>query len=290
VQSGFWQGLAKAMKILLRITVVLGTCFLLYQLYWLMVYSEFFRIERVEIYGCKQCTPEGIQARLPWKEGDSLWTINLKKSVECVLAEPWVKRVTVRRVLPRRVEIHLTERTPIAAIPDDQGSRYFGLDERGVVLPVVAVVRGAPHLLNRDSSPRLPIITGLSPSEVQPGNQIAEEKISPVIELISVLGQSQPTLAAVLFEFNISTPDSIVGYPSIRVKKVFFGAENFPQRVSRLAEVWKYLDREGMHGESIDLQFDDQGVVFSPSQTQVPDRVQQDDAGHLLQTDGGRNG
>lgn len=287
---GFWRRLGKGLKILFRISVLLGSCFLLYQLYWLLVYSEFFRIERIEVYGCRQCTPESVMARLPWSEGDSLWTINLKKSVESVLAEPWVKRVTVRRALPRRVEIHLTERTPVAAIPDDQGSRYYGLDDRGVVLPVVAVVRGAPHLLNRDASPRLPIVTGLDASEVQPGHQIDAEKITPVLELITVLGQSHPTLAAVLFEFNISKPESIVGYPSIRVKKVYFGAENFSQRITRLAEVWKYLEREAMHGESIDLRFDDQGVVFSPSEQQSQERAQPGDARNVTNTDGGMTG
>jgi len=241
--------------------------FLAYQLYGLLVYSEFFRVERIEVYGCQQSTPESILARLPWVKGDSLWTISLKESVDGILTESWVKSVTVRRVLPRRVEVYIQERVPIAAVPDSQGLRYYGIDERGYVLPMVSVFRGVPHLHASENSPRLPIVTGFKESEIEVGKALPEDRIAPVMELVGLIQAESPQLAEVLFEYNASQKGNVVAYPSERVKKINFGTENFSRRIARLAKVWKYLESQGHEGEYLDLRFEDQCVVFSPNAT-----------------------
>jgi len=151
---------------------------------------------------------------------------------------------------------------------------YYGLDERGVVLPALPVVAGSPRLTSKKNSPLLPIVTGFTPDSIVPGEKLAEPQCDAVIELLNLIQKDHPLLLHVLFEINVEDPDNMIGYPSARFKIVRFGCENLPQRVARLEEAWRHFERMNLAGEYLDLRFDEQGVVFSMENQSVAGRVE----------------
>lgn len=280
----------KVTKVTFLFGMVLVAFFAAFQIYQLVMYSEIFKIERIKIEGCERSKKDEIVALLPWKQGDNLWLLSLSDSVQSVLSHPWVGQVTVRRVLPRCMEVYVTERRPVAALPDQQGFLYYGLDPQGVVLPAVPVIRGLPHLQPDERSPVLPSVTGFTQESIIVGERLPEQQAKAILSLLEIVEGNYPQLRQVLFEYRVFEQGEVVGYPSSTVRKIHFGSQNFQERLARLAKVWDYLQREGFQGDYLDLRFDNQGVTFSLCNGENSKDSRSRDLRHSMNQHGGTNG
>jgi cell division protein FtsQ len=79
--------------------------------------------------------------------------LDLKKVRDSVLRMPWVDQVSVRRVWPDRLQMHVTEQVPLAWWNDDALVNLDGRVFRPARLPDL---EGLPHLAGRDAdAPRV---------------------------------------------------------------------------------------------------------------------------------------
>jgi cell division protein FtsQ len=97
--------------------LMLGACF--GALYWLLL-PERFPVSEVELKGnLKNTTKAEIEAALPRASGNLL-AVDLAELRAGVERLPWVRRVSVRRVWPSRLEVFVEEHVALARWGDDR--------------------------------------------------------------------------------------------------------------------------------------------------------------------------
>ena len=112
----------------------------------------FFHIRRVEILGAHYVAPSDILARLHVDTTSSVWDPTAPL-VARVLRHPAIKTAAIRRQLPGTLIIDITERVPIALVPQSGGDlRVY--DALGIALPIdpASVSVDAPVLMARDTA------------------------------------------------------------------------------------------------------------------------------------------
>lgn len=108
--------------------LVLGAC--LGALHWLLL-PERFPVTGVELKGTlKHTSAAQIRAALP-RSAENFFAVDLAEVRASVEKLPWVRRVTVRRVWPGRLEVSLEEHVALARWGDDalvntHGERFMG--------------------------------------------------------------------------------------------------------------------------------------------------------------------
>ena len=111
--------------------------------------AEHFRVKSVEIRGVFFLGDREVEKLVGLERGDNLFGFKPRQAESRLLAEPWVRKVRVQRLVPDRVVINVRERRPVALVA---GNGLYCLDEEGLLLPL------------RDKARRigLPVIRGLA--------------------------------------------------------------------------------------------------------------------------------
>lgn len=114
---------------------------------YFMLFSAFFHIKVVEVTGVYTLDPQKVEAvaSIPFDENLFLQD-NLKKERDILKAFPIVEKVRIRQVLPDKMIIEITEKSPrlVALAPPD----FLLLDQRGQIIDIVGEVNqvNAPML------------------------------------------------------------------------------------------------------------------------------------------------
>jgi cell division septal protein FtsQ len=113
--------------------------------------SSIFRISRVVVRGNARLSTGEVLATVSGLRDRSILAANLERERARLLQSSWVAEASLRRVLPKTVEITLIERTPIGLCRI--GSRLYLVDGEGAVID-----EHGPQYADLD----LPIIDGLA--------------------------------------------------------------------------------------------------------------------------------
>lgn len=120
-RRGRFSGIYKLLSVLLCLAAVGAACVV------------FFRINAVEVSGSERYTDEEVQAASGIELGSNLITLSRRKIMGNIrTALPYVESVNVRRLLPDRVLLTVTERTAAASVESDSG-RWL-ISSRGKLL------------------------------------------------------------------------------------------------------------------------------------------------------------
>ncbi|MCL2085304.1 MAG: FtsQ-type POTRA domain-containing protein [Oscillospiraceae bacterium] len=96
--------------------------------------SLFFKVTLIEVTGTEVCDQRDIKAASGIGEGDFLLLVNSVAAERGIkAAQPYVENVSIKRRLPGRVIINITETTPLVVISDSAGD-YWMVDRRGKLL------------------------------------------------------------------------------------------------------------------------------------------------------------
>lgn len=129
--------------------------------------SPYFNAKNIEIQGNSRLSAQDVLDQAGLNLGDNILSVSLKKVQDSVTAHPWVAKAKVRRNLPDKMTITVTEREAIAVL--DLGEAFL-MDAQGEIFKRFEA-----------ADPRdLPIITGLKFSDIS----VAGEKMSPVYEAV----------------------------------------------------------------------------------------------------------
>lgn len=211
--------------------------------------------------------------------GRSVLRIPLDERRRQIEALPWVEHAAVRRALPNRIQIEITERAPIAFLRE--GSQMALVDAHGVILPQPAqanfdfpVVTGiAPDMSPDDREKRTQLFSAFSrdieiahPGAMAQVNEVdltvADDLRASIAGLPGVAGSSAAPPAA-------SDDDSLPAVagasaaPAATVAPVLvhFGNDNFADKYRTLVENFpQWLAKAGSIA-SIDLRFSREAVV-----------------------------
>lgn len=140
----------------------------------ILALTVFFKVDTITVEGAQKYRAEEIVAGMDVKQGDNLYLWNKVKVCDAMLEKfPYLQTVQIRRHLPNALVVTVTECTASVAIASDGG--YLLLSKEGKVLEQSATSNG------------LPVVTGMTLSEVPLGKILSEESSESAEELLTIL-------------------------------------------------------------------------------------------------------
>jgi cell division protein FtsQ len=165
---------------------------------------------------------------------------------------PWVESASVQRILPNRIRVELTERTPIAFLRN--GSELALIDAHGVIL-------GRPE----GEDLHFPIVAGLP--ESMPREE-REKRLQTYQEFLRDADLVRAESADRVSEVDLSNAKDLrvvmTGLASAtdaQAVTIHFGASDFTGKYRMLVENFAQWQANAGHVQSIDLQYSRQVVV-----------------------------
>ena len=271
----------KAWKMYLRVTVgvgvgIAGVCvayafgnFLFASPQMALIHSN-----QVELTGNHYVQRGSVLAVFKSDQGHSVLRVPLTERRRQLEAIPWVEQAVVRRALPNRIEVEITERVPIAFLR--QGSDLALVDIHGVILdrplkanfhfPVVTGIR--EDMTPDEREKRMQLFAGFT-QQVDSARAGSMEKVSEV-DLsdardlrASISGLNGDSVSS----GNAPNPawDNAAGtLPVVQTDSlvlVHFGDKDFETKYRTLLDDFGQWHAKTGRVESVDLRFDGEAVV-----------------------------
>ena len=218
-----------------------GTRFLLYSPTVLLL-----KPDQIEVTGNRVVTREAVLQQFVQDRNHSVLRISLDVRRNQLEQLPWVESARVQRVLPNRIHVELTERTPIAFAR--LGSELALIDGHGVVLD-----------RPRDEDLHFPIVTGVSedlPREQREKRMQLYQEFMKDIELVR--GGSSQNVS----EMDLSNPKDLrvvmTGLASAtdaQAVTIHFGSADYSRKYKELLDNISHWRAENGCFRSIDLQY-----------------------------------
>ena len=212
--------------------------------HWLLTTPRL-AVASVEVRGTERLPPEQVRAAAAIAPGTNILRLDTTAVARRVAALPEVRRVDVVRELPNRVVIEVEERRPFALV---HGGRLHWLDEEGRLLGL------APHAV----APEVPVVSGLSETELASLREAPAPKAQAAIALIKALLRSGSGLTAQISEIDMSRADGPVLY-TVDGVEVRLGSEDWDERLARLEGVLGQAVTQDVR--AVDLRFRHQVVL-----------------------------
>jgi len=224
-----------------------GAQFLLYSPSMLLL-----KPEQIELTGNRVVTREAVLRPFAQDRNRSVLQIPLDARRSQLEQIPWVESASVHRILPNRIRIELTERTPVAFARN--GNEVELIDPHGVILE-----------RPQDTDYQFPVVTGVSddlPREQREKRMQLFQEFMKDIELVRG-GASQA-----VSEVDLSIPKDLrvvlTGLASptdAQAVTVHFGSSDFSGKFKMLVDNFSQWQAHTGRVQSIDLQYTRQVVV-----------------------------
>ena len=208
--------------------------------------------DQIEVSGNHIVAKEDVQKLFVHDRNHSVLRIPLDTRRSQIEELPWVEEASVQRILPNRVRIFITERTPIAFFRN--GTELTLVDAHGV-------------LLDRPAGEdfRFPIVTGLSESLPR---EEREKRMQTYQEFMKDVDLVKPGSSDRISEIDLSNPrdlrvvlTGLSGGADDHAVTVHFGPNDFTGKYRMLVENFAQWQANSGTVHSIDLQYSRQVVV-----------------------------
>jgi cell division septal protein FtsQ len=216
-----------------------------------------FAIQRVDVETDGVISPDQLRRWSGVKPGANLIALDLaavKRNLELVST---IESVSIERILPRTLKIHVTEREPVAQVnvpragaPGEVTVGVFQLDADGYVIqPLDPRLCVMPLAQVNDS---LPVITGLNVFELQAGHRVESPQVQAALQLIRAFGHSPMAGLVDLRRVDVLSPGVVVAATG-QGGEITFSLDNLDQQLRRWHEVYDLGQRMNKAILSLDL-------------------------------------
>ena len=173
---------------------------------------------------------------------------------------PWVAHATVMRLLPNRIRVDLTERTPIAFVR--QGTQIGLVDGDGVLLDMPPESAGDPHY-------SFPVLTGLAPNDTP---EVRNARMEVYRRFMAELTGAGPKVTQSLSEVDVTNPEDVKALVAGNGSDILvhFGDENFLQRYRAFEQHLPEWHTQYPKLASADMRYERQVVLEMQPGTTVP--------------------
>jgi len=224
-----------------------GTQFLLYSPSMLLV-----KPDQIELNGNRIVSREAVLQQFIHDRNRSVLRVPLDTRRGQLEQIPWVETASVQRILPNRLRIELTERTPVAFARN--GNELALIDAHGVILD-----------RPRGEDLHFPIVSGV-PEDV-PRDQ-REKRMQTYEEFMKAVDLVRGGSSDRVSELDLSNPKDLrvvmTGLASANDSQavtIHFGSSEFTGKYKMLVDNFSQWQANAGHVQSIDLQYSRQVVV-----------------------------
>lgn len=225
------------------------------------------KTDQIELVGNRIVAREAVVQQFARDRNRSVLRVPLEERRSQVEALAWVESASVQRILPNRIRVELTERTPIAFLRN--GTELALIDVHGVIL-------------DRPEREDLlfPIVTGLSdnmPREERERRMQTYQEFLKDIDLIGFSSSSGGKQTRInvhpsekVSEVDLSNPKDLrvvmtglMGINDPQAVTIHFGQTDFTAKFTMLVDNFAQWQAKAGCVRSVDLQFSRQ-VVLNP--------------------------
>ncbi len=187
-------------------------------------------IRGIEIRGLNELTEKDIYRLTGIRLSQNLFAVNLDGTVRKIQANPWVREVSVSRVLPDKLMIEIVERISLALLRRDDS--FFLVDDRGLIFK---------ELTDRDHSD-LPVINGWS-ERVEEVSGLSLKKLTELVALYN--NRAEPLALGNLAEIHLSEVLGVTLFIEQGIS-LGLGFDDYSVKLDRFKQVWQDLTKKGM--------------------------------------------
>jgi cell division protein FtsQ len=213
--------------------------------------------EQIEVNGNHIVSREAVLQQFVRDRGRSVLRVPLDVRRSALEEISWIESATVQRILPNRIRVDLTERTPIAFLRN--GTELALVDAHGVILD-----------RPRGEDLQFPIVTGLSeniPREERGKRMHTYQEFMTGIDLVRSGSSDRVS------EIDLANPKDLravmtgIANPTdTQAVTIHFGASDFNGKYRMVVENFAQWQASNGRVHSIDLQYAKQ-VVLNPDTT-----------------------
>jgi cell division protein FtsQ len=222
------------------------------------------KTEQIDLTGNHVVARESLVNVFYPDRGKSVLTIPLDQRRVEIQKIKWVESASVQRVLPNRVRVEITERTPVAFVRN--GNEIALIDAHGVILD-----------RQGDVDMRFPIISGIT--DALPRDE-SERRMQTYQELVRDLNIVNADSVNQLSEVDLSNPKNVrivmAGIPGVSATQavnIKFGSGDFTSKYRMLVENFTQWQANAGCVHSVDLQFTRQ-IVLNPDSSGCGERIE----------------
>ena len=206
--------------------------------------QPYFAVREIKVFGAEAAEGAEIIASAGLRRGLSIWRIDAQDLEKKIRRHPWIKRVVVRRELPRRVIVDVEEWRAAGIVALE---RLYYVDPDGVVFKALA---------DKDSVD-LTLVTGLRTADLAPHDPTTRSKLSQVL----ALGREVEQAGVRLSEIRFGPIGDIVLYPAADRVPFAMGWGDWTEKVQRLKRFLRVWDGQEAHFAAVDMRFAGQAVA-----------------------------
>jgi len=256
-------------RVLVGGIAVLSTGFALYEAANYLLYSPgvlLHSADQIEIQGNRFVPADSITEKFSADMGRSVVRVPLTERREALESLAWVEEAHVQRVLPNRIRVEITERSPVAFLRT--GSDLSLVDAQGVILDRPA-----------DGEFRFPVVGGIGESMAR---EERAKRMNLYVQFMKEIEAVQPGAEDHVSEADLSDAADLrvtltgLGTASGNARPILvhFGDSDFGNRYHLLAENIDQWRASAGSVDSVDLRFARQ-VVVNPESKTIADNLKQ---------------
>ncbi len=208
------------------------------------LHSPVFSVKEITVTGNKQLGQEEVVTLAGLNKGVNIFKANLIQAKDRVAVHPLVMQVEISRDFPSTIIIDITERKAIGLVPDR--GWFIVVSEDGCYLARVSSL----------SSINLPIITGVTPGSVGPGQRIPGEKLKAALDYLNA---TPLNIRAAISEINVSDLNNIRIFTMDKAEVRFGDTARIKEKIQLYQEVISQQYQESI--QYIDISYKGNPVI-----------------------------
>lgn len=217
-----------------------------------------FSIKEIDIQTDGVISPEQLRRWSTARTGQNLLALDLSSVKRELEAVPMIQSASVERVLPSTLRVYVTEREPVAQVnvprPRVHGEGIellvFELDAEGSVMVPLDPRQRAIPLTQADT--RLPVISGLNVTELQPGRKLDSPQLKAALQLILEFDNSPLAGVTDLRRIDVSSTQVLV-VTSREGSEITLKPGDFERQLLRWQAVHEECVRQNQSIATLDL-------------------------------------
>lgn len=215
----------------------------------LLIGAPALTVTRVSVQGNARLSTGEVLAILDGLPGSNILTVAIDDWQRRLLASPWVEAATLRRTLPSRIDVIITERRPIGIAR--LGRALYLVDAHGIVIDEFG-----PTYADYD----LPVIDGLAGRPRESVSAVDERRAELAARVIASLA-TEPGLAKLVSQIDVSDAHDAVVMLQGETVLLRLGDEDFAGRLQGYRDLAPALRERVAEIDYVDLRFGDRLYV-----------------------------
>ena len=202
---------------------------------------KMFDITEIEITGTNKVTEKEVLKRSGLRKNESTIFFREKEIEEEIKKCPWISEVTIKRHIPHKVTIHITEATPYWLVVGEDGEVLY--------MSVTGEILGKANFEYGLDFPLL-VGNGISNSDLL-GKALEIRRLAMDSDLLNLKEISEIHLDTV-YGISVFTTDK---------RRIDFGSGNITEKWYKMEKIMKYTRTINLVEQYINISSEKQGIV-----------------------------